>query len=53
MSSFNIYFSDLNEKAQKELLEFVGEKDPKDCNWDMDICPIAVYDDEYAEKDRY
>ena len=41
---FEIYFSDLNEKAQKELLEFVGESDPKEMNWDLDILPIAIYE---------
>jgi hypothetical protein len=32
---FEIYFSDLNEHAQKELLELAGVKDPKDMNWDV------------------
>ena len=40
---FNIYFSDLNEDAQRRLLEAIGESDPKEMNWDMDIIPIAVY----------
>ena len=40
---FNIYFSDLNEDAQKRLLETVGADDASDMNWDMDICPIAIY----------
>jgi len=40
---FNIYFSDLNEDAQKRLMEAVGITDPKDMNWDIDMCPIAVY----------
>ena len=40
---FNLYFSDLNHDAQARLLAAVGEKDPKEMNWDMDIFPIAVY----------
>lgn len=44
MNSFNIYFSDLNEYAQKRLLDFVGAKSAKDMNWDMDILPIAIFD---------
>ena len=44
MKTFEIYFSDLNEDAQKRLLEAVGAKDASDMNWDADICPIAMYD---------
>ena len=40
---FEIYFSDLNEDAQKRLLKEVGETDPKEMNWDVDMCPIAMY----------
>ena len=40
---FNIYFSDLNEDAQKRLLETVGAKTASDMNWDMNIVPIATY----------
>lgn len=40
---FNIYFNDLNEEAQKRLLEAVGVKTASDMNWDMDIIPIATY----------
>ena len=43
MEDFPIYFSDLNEDAQKRLLEFVGESDPKEMNWDIDMCPLAYY----------
>lgn len=43
MEEMEIYFSDLNEDAQNRLLEFVGVKDPKEMNWDMDIMPIASY----------
>ena len=44
MKTFEIYFSDLNEDAQKRLLEAVGAKDASDMNWDIDMCPIAMYD---------
>ena len=40
---FNIYFSDLNEDAQKRLLNAVGVESASDMNWDIDICPIAIY----------
>lgn len=44
MQTFEIYFSDLNEDAQKRLLEAVGAKSASDMNWDIDMCPIAIYD---------
>ena len=44
MKTFEIYFSDLNEDAQKRLLEVVGAETPADMNWDIDMCPIAMYD---------
>ena len=44
MDSFEIYFNDLNEDAQKRLLDFVGAESAKDMNWDMDILPIAIFD---------
>ena len=44
MKSFEIFFSDLNEEAQKELLKFVGADKPEDMNWDLDIIPLAVFD---------
>ena len=40
MKEYEIYFSDLNEDAQKELLEMAGITDPGDMNWD--ILPIAT-----------
>lgn len=43
MKEFPIYFSDLNEDAQKRLLDMVGAKDPSEENWDIDMCPIAVF----------
>ena len=49
LKSFDIYFSDLNEEAQKELPELVGATDPSDMNWDIDMCPIAIYETEVEE----
>lgn len=49
MATVEIYFSDLNEKAQKELLEAVGATDPKERNWDCDTLPLAILDFETAE----
>lgn len=43
LREFEIYFSDLNKDAQRRLLEFVGEDDPKEMNWDIDMCPIGIY----------
>lgn len=34
-----IYFDDLTEKCQKEILEVFGIDDPKEMNWD--VMPIA------------
>lgn len=45
-NTFEIYFSDLNEKTQNELLEFVGASDPAEMNWDLDVIPIAIYETE-------
>ena len=44
LKTFYIYFSDLSEKAQKELLDMVGASSPSEMNWDLDILPIATYD---------
>ena len=56
MKTFTIYYHDLNEKAKKELLEFVGETDPREMNWTdneyMDIFPLAFYDVEEDGDDR-
>lgn len=36
----SLYFSDLTEKAQKEVLEFYGLTDP--CEANLDAVPITV-----------
>lgn len=41
---FNIYFNDLNDEAQKELLSILGIDDPREMNWDMDILPLATFE---------
>lgn len=43
---FEIYFSDLNEKAQKRLLDFVGISSPSEA-WDTTL-PIAVCEKDSA-----
>ena len=40
----DIFFSDLNERTQKDLMGAVGITDPKELNWDLDIIPIATMD---------
>ena len=40
MQEIEIYFYDLNEEKQAELLEAAGLSSPKDANWD--VMPIAV-----------
>lgn len=39
---FKIFFSDLNEDAQKRLMAAAGITDPRDMGWDIDTCPIAM-----------
>jgi hypothetical protein len=45
MISFNIYFSDLNEDAQRRLCERFDTQ-PEDENWDTDIFPLAILERE-------
>lgn len=42
VKKYEIFFSDLNEEAQKELLEDTGISDPKEMNWD--IFPLTSYE---------
>ena len=42
MPVFSIYFSDLNEGAQKRLLEFYGYSGPEGGNFDFDFAPLCV-----------
>ena len=45
MKSFNLYFSDLNEDAQKRLCERF-ETSPEEENWDVDVFPLAILERE-------
>lgn len=40
MSLFEIYFSDLNEEAQRRYLEFEGVEDPAELN--AEYSPVSV-----------
>ena len=51
MKTFEIYFSDLNEDAQKRLLDAAGAESAADMNLDMDTIPIAWFD--FEEIDKY
>ena len=51
MKTFNIYFSDLSDDAQKELMELVGVEDPKEMNWDADLVPLAMVDFEELDEE--
>lgn len=43
---FEIYFNDLNEDAQKRILESFGIQNPKEMNWDIfPITSVAVSDE--------
>lgn len=43
MLTFEIYFSDLTDEAQKELVSLVGEETAKFMRWDEDIIPLTVF----------
>lgn len=43
-NTFELYFSDLTEEAQKRLMDAAGIADPKENNWDMDVLPITMID---------
>lgn len=47
MLTFEIYFSDLKEDAQKQLLDLLGYESPEDANWNSEfkyrnITPLAI-----------
>ena len=52
MKTYEIYFTDLNETAQKSFLEFLGIDNPKEANMDMQILPIATIDIEEIEEKK-
>lgn len=39
-NTFELYFSDLTEDAQQEILKRAGVKSPEDMNWD--VFPITT-----------
>lgn len=41
MKQIEIYFSDLNEEAQKRVCEEFSTT-PKEENWDLDIIPLFI-----------
>ncbi len=48
MATISIYFSDLNEEAQKRVLEVQGLRTPAEGNYDLDIVPLFELDFEEA-----
>lgn len=48
MKTVNIYFSDLREQAQQEVLEATGIKDPTEGNFE--VIPLAVLEFEEEEE---
>ena len=44
IKTVELYFSDLNEKGQKKLLDAAGVEEPSEINWDMDILPLATFE---------
>ena len=52
MKQFEIYFNDLNEEAQKELLELINCKDSSEMNWDSNLVPLAIIDLEDEDEDE-
>jgi len=47
-SKIEIYFSDLNKKAQKELLEEMVVGSPEDLNWD--VVPLFLLETDFGEE---
>lgn len=46
---FEIYFEDLKEDAQKQLLEYMGINSPEQLNWDS--FPIVSFDNGEGAQD--
>lgn len=46
---FEIYFEDLKEDTQKQLLEYMGVNSPEQLNWDS--FPIITFDNGGDEQD--
>lgn len=52
MKTFEIYFSDLNEDAQKRLLDAVGAESAADTYWGLDIIPVAQHEFEEIDTEE-
>ena len=55
MKAVEIYFYDLNENAQKRLLEAAHAKTPADMNWNLSsiaVCEFEELDDETDSTDK-
>ena len=48
---FELYFEDLTENAQKEILQKTGVKTPYDMNWDVFPITTIEFEDESEEED--
>jgi hypothetical protein len=46
LKSFEIFFNDLNEDAQKRFLEFQEIDSAADGNYDIDVVPLAIFNRE-------
>lgn len=52
MNEFEIYFSDLNEDAQKQLMEQYHITNPSEANWDIDLIPLATLEIPFNENEN-
>lgn len=43
MDYFEIFFNDLSDDAKSRLMQAVGIDDPREMNWDINMCPLAMY----------
>ena len=48
-----IFFSDLNEKGQKKILDACGYSDPSEGNYDIDMCPLTILEFEEDSDEIY
>ena len=49
MITIEIFFDDLTEEKQKELLEAVGEQTPEDMNWDAFPITCVDFEEEHEQ----
>jgi len=48
--TFEIYYTDLNESAKKEICE-TFDTSPEEENWDMNILPLAIFERTMEEEE--